>query len=89
MRSVFAAFKAMVVLTVVIGVVYTGAVSLIGRFAFPEQAGGSLLTDSRGAVIGSIYIGQSLHGCSGQGAGEIFPIPSLCDGECRGRSLAI
>ncbi|MEE8666565.1 MAG: K(+)-transporting ATPase subunit C [Bifidobacterium mongoliense] len=72
MRSVFAAFKAMVVLTVVIGVVYTGAVSLIGRFAFPEQAGGSLLTDSRGAVIGSIYIGQSFTDARGRALARYF-----------------
>jgi K+-transporting ATPase ATPase C chain len=44
-------------LTVLCGVVYPAAVTGVGRIAFPEQAGGSLLR-AGGKTIGSSLIGQ-------------------------------
>jgi K+-transporting ATPase ATPase C chain len=53
------ALRATVVTLVLTGLVYpvfmTGAAKLI----FPHQAGGSLVTDDKGAVVGSELIGQS------------------------------
>jgi K+-transporting ATPase ATPase C chain len=45
-------------LTLVCGVLYPGAVTAIGRVAFPEQAAGSLV-QADGRVVGSSLIGQS------------------------------
>jgi len=44
-------------LTVVTGVVYPGAVTLLGQAAFPSQAHGSVLAE-RGKAVGSRLLGQ-------------------------------
>lgn len=49
-----------VVLTILTGVLYTGLVSAIARFAFPVQAKGSLIT-SNGEIKGSELIGQQFN----------------------------
>lgn len=41
------------------GLVFPGIVWGVGQLAFPSQAGGSLLRDAQGTVIGSTLIGQS------------------------------
>lgn len=58
-RTLVAALKAMIVLTLFIALIYTPAVTLVGQGLFHDQANGSLITDSQGKVIGSRYIGQS------------------------------
>jgi K+-transporting ATPase ATPase C chain len=45
--------------TLLLGVGYPLAVTGIGRLAFPAQAGGSLIRDARGQVVGSSLIGQN------------------------------
>jgi K+-transporting ATPase ATPase C chain len=45
--------------TLLLGVVYPLAVTGIGKLAFPHQAGGSLVHNSKGEVIGSSLIGQN------------------------------
>lgn len=44
---------------VVTGLAFPGAVWAIGNVVFPHQAGGSLIRDAQGNVIGSELIGQS------------------------------
>lgn len=44
---------------VVTGLAFPGVVWAIGRVAFPSQAHGSLIKDSRGKVVGSSLLGQS------------------------------
>lgn len=44
---------------VLTGVLFPGAVWVMGRVAFPSQAGGSLLRDAHGNVIGSALLGQA------------------------------
>lgn len=72
LRSFWAAFRAMVILTLFIGIVYTGAVTLIGQFAFSSQANGSTITDASGTVIGSKYIGQSFIDSKGNALPQYF-----------------
>ena len=45
-------------LTVVCGVIYPAAVTLVAGIVFPRQAAGSLITDGSGRVIGSALVGQ-------------------------------
>lgn len=47
-----------VLLTVLLGLLYPLAITGVAKAAFPYQAGGSLLRDSSGQVIGSALIGQ-------------------------------
>lgn len=44
---------------VVTGFAFPGVVWAIGRVAFPSQAGGSLIKDAQGQVIGSSLLGQA------------------------------
>ena len=48
-----------VVLSVITGLVYPLVVTGIAKVAFPNQAGGSLLRDDKGQVVGSSLIGQN------------------------------
>ena len=45
--------------TGVLGVAYPFAVTGVAQVAFPEQAGGSLVRDKAGKVVGSALVGQS------------------------------
>ncbi len=59
MRSqLFAALRAVIVLTVLTGVLYPLAVTLVAQVAFDEEADGSLIQRD-GEVVGSSLIGQS------------------------------
>ena len=44
--------------TLLLGVAYPFAITGIAQVAFPSQAGGSLIRDARGQVVGSALIGQ-------------------------------
>ena len=44
---------------VLTGLLFPGLVWAVGRVVFPEQAGGSLIRDAHGNVIGSALIGQN------------------------------
>jgi potassium-transporting ATPase KdpC subunit len=57
-RQAWTAIRAMIVLTIVLGIVYPAVVGLVG-LALPSQSNGSLLRDSSGRVVGSSLIGQS------------------------------
>jgi len=60
-RHTLTALRAMVVLTVVLGIAYPLAVLGIGQAAFPAQANGSLL-EVDGRPVGSALIGQQFEG---------------------------
>jgi len=53
------AVAATVVLSVLTGVLYPGAVTIISQFLFPSQANGSIIRDAKGRVIGSTLIAQA------------------------------
>jgi K+-transporting ATPase ATPase C chain len=55
------AFILFVVLSVLTGIVYPLVVTALAQVIFPNQANGSLLTDGKGKVIGSEFIGQSFN----------------------------
>jgi K+-transporting ATPase ATPase C chain len=52
------AFRMMVVMTVLTGLIYPAAVTGVAQVVFPSQAHGSLLTEN-GKVVGSRLIGQN------------------------------
>lgn len=61
-RSTGVAIRLTLLSTVVLGVAYPLAVWGVGQAAFHDQANGSMVTDSSGAVVGSSLIGQSFDG---------------------------
>lgn len=61
LRQLVAGVRAIVVLTVLLGVVYPLLIWGIGQAAFPDRANGSLVTRD-GAVVGSALIGQAFEG---------------------------
>ncbi|MBP2582255.1 K+-transporting ATPase ATPase C chain [Streptomyces sp. PvR006] len=58
-RVLWAGLRALLVLTVVCGVLYPLAVTGIAQVAFPGKANGSEVTDASGRVVGSALIGQT------------------------------
>src|SRR5579863_6480890 len=54
-----AAFRAMLVFTVICGIAYPLVMTGIGQVAFKNQADGSLITNSKGQVIGSKLLCQT------------------------------
>ncbi|THG35127.1 potassium-transporting ATPase subunit KdpC [Glaciibacter flavus] len=57
-RQYAVAIRAMIVLTIVLGVMYPLAITVLGQVALPSQAHGSLI-ERNGQVVGSSLIGQS------------------------------
>ncbi len=57
-RQFWVAVRALLILTVVLGIVYPLVITGIGQLALPAQANGSTIT-SQGKVVGSSLIGQS------------------------------
>jgi K+-transporting ATPase ATPase C chain len=47
-----------VVTVVGLGLIYPLVITLVATFVFPHQAGGSLVTDAKGNVVGSELVGQ-------------------------------
>ena len=58
LRLGFQALRALIVLSVITGVVYPLVLTTIAQFVFPHQANGSLI-DANGSVVGSALIGQA------------------------------
>jgi len=54
-----AAFRAMIVFTVICGIAYPLVLTGIGQVAFKNQADGSLITNSKGQIIGSKLLCQT------------------------------
>lgn len=75
-RQYWVAIRAMIVLTVVLGVAYPLAITGIGQLALPAQANGSVLVVD-GTPVGSALIGQSFTDADGQPLAQYFqPRPS-------------
>jgi len=71
-REVRAGVLAMVVLTVLLGVVYPMVMTGIGLLVFPHQANGSLVTGADGQAAGSALIGQSFVDADGNPLPQYF-----------------
>ncbi|MFC4564555.1 K(+)-transporting ATPase subunit C [Nocardiopsis mangrovi] len=62
LRQYGAAARALLVLTVLLGLAYPLAVTGVGQVLFPAQADGSLIRGAGGGVAGSALIGQNAEG---------------------------
>ncbi|TCL83681.1 MULTISPECIES: potassium-transporting ATPase subunit KdpC [unclassified Rathayibacter] len=71
LRQYGVALRALLVLTVALGVLYPLAITGLGQVAFARQANGSLLTES-GETVGSSLIGQSFTDADGNPLPEWF-----------------
>ncbi|SFJ66181.1 K(+)-transporting ATPase subunit C [Cellulomonas sp. KH9] len=87
-RTLGVALRAMVVLTLLLGVGYTAVVTGVAQLVAPAQARGSLLTGPDGTVVGSALIGQSFTDAGGEPLVAYFqPRPSAAgDGYDAGAS---
>ncbi|KQQ06128.1 MULTISPECIES: potassium-transporting ATPase subunit KdpC [unclassified Rathayibacter] len=71
LRQYGVALRALLLLTVALGIVYPLAITGIGQAAFAAQANGSMLTSS-GSQVGSSLIGQSFTDADGNPLPEWF-----------------
>ncbi|CAN7368379.1 potassium-transporting ATPase subunit KdpC [Microbacterium sp. LjRoot45] len=71
-RTFGVAVRALVILTLVLGVGYTALVTVFALTALPAQANGSLLRDADGTVVGSSLLGQSFTDADGLPRPEYF-----------------
>ncbi len=71
MRQAFTALRALLILTVVLGLGYPLVVTAIGQLALPAQANGQLVRVD-GEVVGSALIGQSFTDADGAALPEWF-----------------
>lgn len=87
-RVIWVATRAMLALTLILGVGYTLVVTGVGRLVLPAQADGSLVHGPDGQVVGSSLIGQSFTDADGEPLPEYFqPRPSAAgDGYDAGAS---
>ncbi|MCC2336080.1 potassium-transporting ATPase subunit KdpC [Cellulomonas wangsupingiae] len=87
-RTLAVAARAMIVLTLVLGVGYTAVVTGVAQLVAPAQADGSLVAGPDGEVVGSALIGQSFTGADGEPLPQYFqPRPSAAgDGYDAGAS---
>ncbi|MGW9447416.1 potassium-transporting ATPase subunit C [Streptomyces sp. NPDC055632] len=74
-RVLWAGLRALLVLTVVCGVLYPLTVTGIAQVAFPGKANGSEIEDASGKVVGSALIGQTYNLPVKEG--EETPAPDL------------
>ncbi|WAB84555.1 K(+)-transporting ATPase subunit C [Microcella daejeonensis] len=72
LRSLGTSLRALFVLTLLTGVLYTAAVLGLGQALLPAAANGSLLRDDAGDVIGSRLLGQSFTDAEGAPLPEWF-----------------
>lgn len=76
-RTVWVATRAMVLLTLTLGVAYTLVLTGVGQLVLPAQANGSLVSGKNGEAVGSALIGQSFSDAEGNPLPEYFqPRPS-------------
>jgi len=61
LRQLLAGLRMLLVMTVLLGLAYPAAITLVAR-AFPAQADGSLVTTADGTVVGSALLGQAFTG---------------------------
>jgi K+-transporting ATPase ATPase C chain len=58
-RQLWPAVGLTIALTLILGILYPLAVTVVAQAAFPGQANGSLITSADGTVVGSRLIGQA------------------------------
>src|SRR5581483_4479295 len=58
MKQLLISLRALIILSILTGVIYPVLITVIGKVVFPAQANGSILT-VRGRAVGSSLIGQS------------------------------
>ncbi len=76
-RTWWAAVRAMLLFTVVLGVGYTLLITGIGQLVLPAQADGSLVRNGEGVVVGSALLGQGFTDADGNPLPQYFqPRPS-------------
>ena len=76
LRQLWVALRAMVVLTIVLGIAYPLVMTGIGQLVLPPQANGSIIIVN-GKPVGSALIGQSFTDADGQPLAQYFqPRPS-------------
>ncbi len=76
-RPLWIAVRALLVLTVILGLAYPLLVTGLGQLFFPGQANGSLLSDQKGETVGSALIGQEFLDEAGDPLPQYFqPRPS-------------
>ncbi len=71
LRQYGVALRAMLVLTLILGVLYPLTITLIGQLTLPVQANGSMVTD-KDSMVGSSLIGQSFTDADGAALPEWF-----------------
>lgn len=71
LRQYGVALRAMLVLTLILGVLYPLVITLVGQLAFSHQANGSLIRSNE-TVVGSSLIGQSFTDADGAALAEWF-----------------
>lgn len=60
-RQAWVGLRLLLLMTLIVGVLYPAAITLVGRLV-PDRADGSLLTGPDGSVVGSRLIGQAFEG---------------------------
>lgn len=76
-RTALAGLRALLVLTVIIGIGYTGVITGVGQLLFHDQANGSLIRTD-GKVVGSRIIGENFTDAKGAPLARYFqPRPSV------------
>lgn len=79
-RTTWVAVRAMVLLTVLLGVLYTAVMTGIGQLALPAQANGSIVTNAAGEPVGSALLGQNFADDDGAPLPQYFqPRPSAAE----------
>lgn len=71
-RSVQVAVRSMVLFTVVLGVLYTLALTGVGQLLIPSRANGSIVYDAEGAPAGSSLLGQNFTDAEGEPIAAYF-----------------
>ncbi len=71
-RTALVSVRTLLLLTLVLGVGYTGVITAVGQLALPAQADGSLVTGADGRVVGSSLIGQSFTDADGAALPQYF-----------------
>src|SRR5690242_19495725 len=59
LQQLLPAFRITLVLTILTGLIYPGAMTGLCQLLFPSQANGSLVQNANGQVIGSSLLGQN------------------------------
>jgi len=71
-KNIWAGLRAMLVLTVLLGVIYPLVMTGIGQLFFPSRSNGSMLRNANGDVVGSSLIGQAFSDAGGNPLPQYF-----------------